>query len=96
MGKEELYKKLVAGFFKKNVSAPSDIRENIARNDLDAAAARVHTLKGTASTLSAHDVHRAALGLETAIRQGTGGYGRLLDDLDRVLKEGLEVTEILE
>jgi PAS domain S-box-containing protein len=96
MGKEVLYKKLLAAFFKKNVSAPSDIRESITKNDLELAITQAHTLKGTASTLSATDVHRAALELETAIREGAGDWDRLLADLGRVLKEGYEMTEVFE
>ena len=93
MGKEDLYKKLLAGFFRKNVSTLSDIRESIERGNLDTAATQAHTLKGTASTLSATDVHRASIDLETALRGRSGDYDRLLADLDRALKEGLKVTE---
>ena len=96
MGKEHLYKKLLAGFFRKNASTPDDIRESIEKNDFDLAATQAHTLKGTASTLSACDVHRAALDLETAIREGSTDCDRLLTELERKLKEGLKVTEIFE
>ena len=70
MGKEELYKKLLVGFFRKNVSVPADIRASLEKGDRDLAKTQAHTLKGTASTLSAYDVHRTALNLETAIREG--------------------------
>jgi two-component system, sensor histidine kinase and response regulator len=96
MGKEELYKKLLVGFFRKNVSVPADIRTSLERGDRDLAKAQVHTLKGTASTLSAYDVHRFALNLETAIREGSDDCDRLLSDLERALKEGLEVAEGLD
>lgn len=90
MGKEDLYKKLLAGFFKKNVSIPGDIRTSIENGDPDLAAAKAHTLKGTASTLSVYEVHGTTVDLGTALRQGAGDYDRLLADLNRVLKEGLE------
>jgi PAS domain S-box-containing protein len=96
MGKEELYKKLLVGFFRKNISVPADIRAGLEKGDRDLATTQAHTLKGTASTLSAYDVHRTALNLETAIREGLNDCDRLLSDLERALTQGLEVAEGLD
>ncbi len=95
MGKEDLYRKLLAGFFRKNASVPDDIREAIAKGETALALALAHTLKGTASTLSATFVHRAALELEAALREGRTDCDHLIEELARMLEEGVRVTEAI-
>ncbi len=95
MGKEELYKKLLVGFFRKNVSVPADIRARLEKGDREGARTLTHTLKGTASTLSAYDVNRTALNLETAIREGADCEPPL-HELEMALEEGLEITQGLD
>jgi PAS domain S-box-containing protein len=94
MGKEDLYKKLLVGFFRKNVSLPADIRASLDVGDRELARTQVHTLKGTASTLSAYDVYNTAFELESALEDGQTKGDRLLEELERVLKDGLKVTEM--
>ncbi len=91
MGKEDLYRKLLVGFFRKNVSVPADIRSHLEKDDRELARTLAHTLKGTASTLSAYDVHRTALNLEMAIREGADCEPPL-HELETALEEGLKVT----
>ncbi|MCX5683972.1 MAG: response regulator [Planctomycetota bacterium] len=48
------------------------LEQAVSRGDLVAAARAAHTLKGMAANLAAHDMHRAALEMERACREGRG------------------------
>ncbi|KJU86375.1 multi-sensor hybrid histidine kinase [Candidatus Magnetobacterium bavaricum] len=97
LGNKQLFKKLLVGFSKEFASITEKIRSEIQRGDLNTAALMAHTIKGTSSNISAHDVYTVAGELELAINEKkTEQYMSLLSNLDDALNQVLGSLKILE
>jgi PAS domain S-box-containing protein len=96
MGRKKLYRKVLIDFFRMYSSVTDEIKQAMERDDPVFARLKVHTIKGTASTLSANEIYKAAVELETAIRNGTGDYDQLICNLGKALEVGPAVIRILD
>jgi len=72
LGKEQLYRRLLARFLIDHAQAPARIGAALRENNLALARQIVHSLKGVAANISALDVERAAADLDEALRTGAG------------------------
>lgn len=90
-GNKELYHEILNEFSKGNDNTIHEIRDAVARKDMILARRLVHTLKGTAASISANTVRAAAIELEKAIKQEEpDGVDSLIDNLENALNEVLE------
>lgn len=90
-GNKELYHEILNEFSKGNDNIIHEIRDAVARKDMILARRLVHTLKGTAASISANTVRAAAIELEKAIKQeAPDGVDSLIDNLENALNEVLE------
>jgi len=90
-GNKELYHEILNEFSKGNDNAIHEIRDAVARKDMILVRRLVHTLKGTAGSISANTVRAAAIELEKAIKQETpDGVNSLIDNLENALNEVME------
>ena len=87
-GNEALIWRLLDMFVKREADVPQQLRETIARGDLNTARLRVHDLKGSAATLGATGVASACLALEAALRNNQPtdeGLDRLQQAMDAAI-----------
>ncbi|MCK4388879.1 MAG: response regulator, partial [Desulfobacterales bacterium] len=90
-GNKELYHEILNEFSKGNENTIHQIRHAFNRKDMKLARRLVHTLKGTAGSISANAVRAAAIELETAIEQeAPDRVDPLIDNLENALNEVLE------
>ena len=69
MNRPDLMRTVLAGFRDDLPQQIAKLKEDIARADMEAARYQSHTVKGAAANVGAHELQRAALALETAIKQ---------------------------
>lgn len=98
MGNKALYVKLLRLFIEDQGHAVEKLRTAALAKDISAAALAAHSLKGTAATIGAMDLRRAAEELETFIRQaGTSIDPAALDErigrLEPLLKATIAAIE---
>ena len=90
-GNKELYREILNEFSKGNDNTIYEIRDAVAGKDMILARRLVHSLKGTAASISANTVRAAAIQLEKAIKQeAPDGVDSLIDNLENVLNKVLE------
>ena len=90
-GNKELYREILNEFSKGNDNTIYEIRDAVAGKDMILARRLVHSLKGTAASISANTVRAAAIELEKAIKQeALDGADSLIDNLENALNEVLE------
>lgn len=95
-GNKELYREILNEFSKGNDNTIHEIRDAVARKDMILARRLVHTLKGTAASISANTVRAAAIEFEKAIKQeAPDGVDSLIDNLENALNEVLESVRTL-
>jgi signal transduction histidine kinase/DNA-binding NarL/FixJ family response regulator len=95
-GNKELYHEILNEFSKGNDNTIHEIRDAVARKDMILARRLVHTLKGTAASISANTVRAAAIEFEKAIKQeAPDGVDSLIDNLENALNEVLESVRTL-
>jgi CheY-like chemotaxis protein len=78
-GNWKIYRKLLAKFAKHYVSVTEDIRNAITSSDIKTATRLVHTLKGLAGNIGAHNLYNSAVELETLMAKNN------FDNLDKQL-----------
>jgi signal transduction histidine kinase/DNA-binding response OmpR family regulator/HPt (histidine-containing phosphotransfer) domain-containing protein/HAMP domain-containing protein len=69
-GNWRFYRKLLGKFARSYTSATDDIRYSIKNAEIETATRLVHTIKGLAGNIGAHELHIAAVDLEYALRNG--------------------------
>lgn len=90
-GNKELYHEILNEFSKGNENTIHQIRDALNRKDMKLARRLLHTLKGTAGSISANAVRAAAIELEMAIKQEAPDMvDPLIDNLETALNEVLE------
>jgi signal transduction histidine kinase/CheY-like chemotaxis protein len=90
-GNTVLYRRLLRRFLESQQDAGQQIHAALGRGDVGPAVARVHALCGTAGNIGANEVHRAAQGLETALRSGNPPSPSLAAELEDALARALPV-----
>lgn len=90
-GNKELYREILNEFSKGNDNTIHEIRDAVAKKDMILARRLVHTIKGTAGSISANAVRTAAIELEIAIKQeAPDRVNSLIDNLENALSQVLE------
>jgi CheY-like chemotaxis protein len=96
-GNRRLLWKLLANFGKDHSLDGEAIRKALERQDWSTAARYAHTMKGSAGNLSAMDLHRISIDLETAIRdRDESRLPGLLQTFDEALAVVVETGRRLE
>ncbi len=89
-GNRQLYRKLIFDFAGKCRGAAEEIRQALARGNLDQGHQLVHSLKGAAGNLAAGGVHQATLALEAMVKDAaTAPAAERLDPALARLEESL-------
>jgi HPt (histidine-containing phosphotransfer) domain-containing protein len=95
-GGREGYLRLLAKFSNNSARVVADIDERLARGDEAAAQRLAHTLAGVAGNVGADALHRAAGGLETALKEGRrAAYGECLKEVEARFVEARASMESL-
>ena len=82
-----LYVKLLKGFGQTYGDCIAEVRELLAGGNVDEVARLLHSLKGLAGSISARDLHLAAVQLEKALKQGhVAGCESFLNALEQSLQ----------
>jgi PAS domain S-box-containing protein len=96
-GKPKLLRKILLGFRDQFASAPSDLKELIARGSLEDAERLAHSLKGLAATLEAKDLAESASAVELAFRNGRAeGMDLLIEAMEQKLIPAISAVNSLE
>jgi PAS domain S-box-containing protein len=83
-GNRNLYRKLLFDFSKDYSASSNEIRAALEQNKMDQAGMLAHTLKGVAGNLSAYEIQKTAVDLETAFKENDQiKYQDLLSTLDQ-------------
>lgn len=96
MGNRSIYLRALARFRHDYRKAGLAIRSALDAGNAPQARRLVHTLKGAAGMIEAPALHRAALALETALRDGAGGIDALLAPVEAALGEVLRALDGME
>ena len=86
----KLYRKLLLKFLAKQANFAEVFQNARTRDDLQAAAMAVHTLKGVAGNLGMTQLHHAAHALELAVNENAGNEDGLLQDVVAALEPVLK------
>ncbi|MDH3346501.1 MAG: response regulator [Desulfobulbaceae bacterium] len=86
-GNTKLYRNLLVKFYYSNQEVTSQIREAINRKDIELAQRLVHTIKGLAGTIGAHDLQKKSAELEAAIVISDQPSRELIASFDRELTQ---------
>jgi len=77
IGDRELFRKILLKFKENHSNVSDEINVALKNGDTELALRLAHTIKGVAGNISAHDLYKAALELETGLRQGSSREGLL-------------------
>jgi CheY-like chemotaxis protein/HPt (histidine-containing phosphotransfer) domain-containing protein len=83
-GQPEFYRIVLAKFLGLRAGSARELRDALARGDLEEAERIAHSMKSTAATIGAKDLAQAALALQDALR-GRAGWEPLVDPFEREL-----------
>lgn len=95
MGDRELYTRMLKRFRSDYGNTVSPIRNALLTNNTALAHRAVHTLKGAAGMIGAHQVAERANALERILRTGSDGAEAAIDALDQALARAMQVLAIL-
>ncbi|MDM8522840.1 response regulator [Desulfococcaceae bacterium HSG8] len=96
-GNVKLFKNLLISFQKDYIDASREIRDSLEKGDTASAMHLAHTIKGLAGNLSANELQKAALAIESGIEHGhTENILKQLEDFDDALNLVLESAKHLE
>ena len=102
-GNRTLYRKLLGDLVRNHATADQEIKAHLEADDLGAARAAVHTLKGVAGNLSGTALHQAAAGLEAVLARSLAGEEvesgvaeSGMDSLSGALSEAVEAVQSLQ
>jgi len=85
-GNASLLRKILMNFLHDHAEDAQALRKALNEHDLEPAQRIAHTLKGVAGSIGAHELRRAAIAMDAAIRSRTNeSYLRLLDRLENNL-----------
>ncbi|WP_299976711.1 transporter substrate-binding domain-containing protein [Desulfobacula sp.] len=79
-GNEKLYRNLLVKFYKEYPNSTKQIKDALAKEDMELGTRLAHTVKGVAGNLGAKNLQAAGAEVEAAIKNGT------LDNIDSLLK----------
>jgi len=86
-GNEKLYRSLLVKFYKEYSDTTKEIKEALAREDMELGTRLAHTVKGVAANLGAKSLKAAGADVEAAIRNGNlENIGGLLDIFERQIQ----------
>ena len=95
MGDRELYARMLKRFRSDYGNTVFPIRNALLIHNITLAHRAVHTLKGAAGMIGAHQVAERASALERILRTGSDGAAAAIDALDQALAQALQVLAIL-
>jgi len=85
-GKDKLLYQVLMNFLHDHEGDAHALRKALKENDLELAQRIVHTLKGVAGAIGAHELRPAAIAMDAALRsRASNSYWRLLDRLENTL-----------
>lgn len=94
-GDVELYEEILSMFINEPQFSLPEVQQNIINGKNSEAASRVHRLKGTAGTIGAEKLYKAAAEAESVLRGKTeGNIDELLLHVSKYYTETLEFIEM--
>jgi len=89
-----VFKHILIGFLKNNKESANKIRDAFDKKDWESLVQFVHSLKGSAGSIGADELYKAAQELETAGKEGTP-TSPLIDRVETALNQVLESLQML-
>jgi len=89
-----VFKHILIGFLKNNKESANKIRDAFDRKDWESLVQLAHSLKGSAGSIGADELYKAAQELETAGKEGAP-TSALLDKVETALNQVLESLQML-
>ena len=89
-----VFKHILMGFLKNNKESANKIREAFNRKEWELLVQLAHSLKGSAGSIGADELYKAAMELETAGREGAP-TSALIDRVETALNQVLESLQML-
>ncbi len=94
-GNAEVYRGTLIGFGRKHATDAADLRDSLARGELQEARALAHALKGAAGTMAATGLESAAVALDAALRQRKEEQGDMNALLASLAKRHLRLEDLV-